>query len=277
MKIKDAVKRELLINRLNELSADIAAGLLAANLNPDLYEDEEAVLSNIAANIEYVSGSSNARFYGSFALWASEPKADNPGHWMTDLCSSSDTHLLKPIEELYGRMDTYDELQKHDFLDCVRAHITIFDKPGLAAILYNEATLPAHKTLCSFHPYYNSPTLHEFFRLLLEWQWAHYFADNNEHMAVIATRVLEYFGLDVRNESTDPVVSFLMSLPDQQVFQYMKTGDAVQTPDEPLATDEFKMWALRKGIVKGSINSLLTVYEACLQARQIRNSLKALR
>jgi hypothetical protein len=275
MKISPTIRRQMLLDAEKKLNQEVAQALLSASLDPDDYADEEAAISAIASTIEYMPGSSNVRFTGAYGLWSSIPKAGNEAHWMHDLCSATDSYMLFPIDELYGRTDLYDALQDNDFLGPILLHVVVYHQPNLAAIAYTEINATTHRRLNNFHPYFSSPTLHEFLKLLMEWQWALYFADNSEPMAVLSDNVLKTLNLDVRNED-DPIVSFLMSLPDQQVFQYMKIGSCQHNDEEPPASDAFRIWALKKGFVKGGHSALGDAYEKCLMLRQVKAKLAEL-
>jgi len=115
---------------------------------------------------------------------------------------------------------------------------------------YKFKEMSLSKTLSSIHPHIVAHTLHELFKILLEWQWAYYELGNREDVAVWSNEALLSMGLDVRNADNDPVVRDLMKLPDMYVAKFLMgdTNIAIQNTD-PEVPVTFKFWAAKKDII----------------------------
>ena len=123
------------------------------------------------------------------------------------------------------------------------------------------------------HPYTAACSLHEFFKLLLEWQWALLYADNDEPAAQLASDVLDHFELHVDEVDSNEVVRDLMGLPDMQVAQYVKTGECALnqvTPEMPLS---FKLWATTNQVMEEPRPILAQLYIDCVSYKNIEKDL----
>ena len=133
------------------------------------------------------------------------------------------------------------------------------------------------KTLSSIHPHIVAHTLHELFKILLEWQWAYHELGNREDAAVWSNAALLSMGLDVRNAESDPVVRDLMALPDMYVAKFLlgDTNIAVQNTD-PEVPITFKFWAAKKDIISFYKKEHANLYVDLISLQQNINKLAEL-
>jgi len=148
----------------------------------------------------------------------------------------------------------FDETSKKDkeenVLAIVAEHKSFLEVCGVGSLIYTDLSKRFRdldnedfcRTMIKSYPYSTSPTTHEMFKSLLEWQWAYTELDYNEYMAVMANDFLTALGLNYLNESTDEVVGALMSLPDQPLAQKIKTGECSINEEEPACPAEFTKW-----------------------------------
>lgn len=266
MKIFKSVETQLFKEKVNKLY-DLL-GQKVESLMPDYtdYEDPITAASDyVDRELELAFSHPYQRFCCSYRMWKSTPKLGKESHWMYDSCSSDETYMQIPMDEEYGRMDYLNTgvefIQQNNIFGVVSRHDTLYRQPGLAAIVYSEAhsEVPTEngyryvdvdsfvrKTMM-IHPYYGSPSMHEFFKLLLEWQWAFLDGGSTEPMAEISNSFLSNLGLSVK--SNNNLIQALMSLPDQQVAQYYKNGYCELNEDCPEVPLIFKFWSLSRGIM----------------------------
>lgn len=205
------------------------------------------------------------RFYREIRFWRSEDSNIYGSHWMQDKCTTRSTYFPMFMEEVYGRHDVltsyFDshsvfEESNHPndkVLGLVTNHDIIFEITGIASIVYtgfgsnNRYKIDAKdftRHLLSSHPYCNSSTLHELFKILLEWQWAYTELDSREPIAEVANKFLITLGLNIKDVDNNSVVKSLMSLPDQQLAQYIKTGECHLVEEDPGCPEEFANWCM---------------------------------
>ena len=129
----------------------------------------------------------------------------------------------------------------------------------IASYQFNEMSLS--KTLSSIHPHIVAPTLHEIFKILLEWQWAYYELNNTEDIAAWANAALVSMGLDVRESENNSVIKDLMDLPNMYVAQFLNGETNISLPDiDPPTPNSFKFWAAKKDIIKFYKKEHATLY-----------------
>jgi hypothetical protein len=199
------------------------------------------------ANSSFIPSYETPRYRGTFRLWKSVSRNEKSNHWTSEVCTANQNYFAMFMEEYYGKKDLLenyisskkkeDNPVKNDnsrALGFVAKHDVLIKIDGVGLLIYTEATSKHHqeidieefiKNRLMVHPYCASPSVHEFFRLLLEWQWAYKFLESREIMATVANDFLTILGLNVDDE-TNEVVRCLLNIPDQQVAQYIKTGHA---------------------------------------------------
>lgn len=271
MRLRNSVQKIALQDKLNQLRPRLDDTIRDAGFVPADYTDVQDLIDIIPGMLSVIDGGDPVRFRGGYRLWASMPRVDHPDHWMNALCSSTETHLPMTVDELYGREDFKSAMFGHtgaDFLRMVEKHLTLFHQEGVAHILYTQVDSDVGGGLLEklhlTHPFVAAFSLHELFKLLLEWQWALVYADSTEPAAQLASDVLDYFGLHVDAADSNKVVRDLMSLPDMYVAEYFKTGACSLnevTPDMPLS---FKMWVAKNGLMEAPQPLLAELYEYCV-------------
>ena len=124
-------------------------------------------------------------------------------------------------------------------------------------------------SLSSIHPHIVAHTLHELFKILLEWQWAYHELGNREDIAVAANNALLSMGLDVRNADSHSVVKDLLTLPDMHVAQFLMGNTNITMPDtDPIVPNSFKFWAAKKDIIKFYKREHATLYTDLVNLQQ---------
>lgn len=202
------------------------------------------------------------RYHGTFRLWKSVPREEYESHWTSEVCTANQKYFAMFMEEYYGKNDLlgnyftsvnakhgHEPNSNETALSVVGKHDVLLKIDGVGLLIWTEAVsdllnidvIPFIKHRFMVHPYCASPSVHEFFRLLLEWQWAYQNLGSREIMANVANEYLGTLGLDVSN-TDDKVVQSLLSLPDQQVSQYIKTGQSWLNEEEVDCPEEFYNW-----------------------------------
>ena len=296
MAVSTSIKKRRILNEMSELDEGISRLVNQMGLDSSEYGTAESVIRNIDSWLQVPLSRLNNRFTCSHRLWKSIPKLGKENHWMYDTCTSDDDYIQVPMDEEYGRMDYLETgiefIQENDIFGVVSKHITLYKKPGLAALVYSEARneIPVGdgsesryidvdsfvRRTMMIHPYYGSPSFHEAFKLLLEWQWAYYYADSIEPMAVTSNEFLLSLGLDVRRNGVDPVVSAFMTLPDQQVAQYFKTGTCSINEDLPECPLDVKSWLIGKGIIGLDDMRMMELSNLCIRKIKAQRSYDAI-
>lgn len=212
------------------------------------------------------------RFSCSYRLWKSVPKQGLEDHWMYPACSTNDMFLVRPMDEEYGRSDYVNKMI--DFVyrvkytnkifdyEMIKQHEVLWQKEGSAAIVFIQANTklnspnglvdnldldPFIRETMMIHPYYGSTSIHELFKLLLEWQWGHLHGGSQEVMGQLSNEVLSELGLSVDDQSN--LVLELLSLPDQQVFQYYKSESCNVNETCPEIPQRFLFWSCSMGLL----------------------------
>lgn len=268
MSISLAVRKQKIAREIRVLDDEISHSISNIGLDQEIFYDSESILNNIDSFMHASPSHPTHRFCCGFRLWKSVPKEGNEDHWMYSLCSAEETHFPAPIDESYGRKDFVEVgnnfTNQEGILGLVKRHDVIYHDPGVALIIYSEAgsdvetvdgtiSIDVEQFIRSahmVHPYSASASIHEMFKLLLEWQWAFLYAESDEPMALIANDFLNNLNLHVDRDGTDPVVTSLMKLPDQQVAQYFKTGTCSLNDTAPECPIDFKVWLIEKNIVQ---------------------------
>jgi len=276
MKVTKAAKQKMYLDKISSLERDIASDLIENGYNPDLFSDENAVLSKIATMVEIGDYMPAVRFQAGYQIWLSRPKESNPQHWMHDLCSASSTHMPVPVDEEYdGQHRMLDALTEGGFLAPIQNHSVMAEVNGKFVITCSEASSQSQDTfrnLHMVHPFASTPTFHELLRVILEWHWAYKHAGNRELMAVVCNDFCEYYDLDV-DDTTNQVVLDLLSMPDCQVAQYVKTGECSLNLEAPKCPDSVKIWAVNKGFVRENLRSIARLYDNCMKLKSLKEQL----
>jgi len=140
--------------------------------------------------------------------------------------------------------------QEESVLSIVNEHESFIEVCGVGSLIYTDLSKRFSgldnehfcRTMMLSKPYSTSPTMHEAFKNLLEWQWAYNELGYTEPMAELANNFLTALGLSYLDESTNEVVGSLMALPDQSLAQEIKTGDCHINEEEPECPAEFVAW-----------------------------------
>jgi len=95
-------------------------------------------------------------------------------------------------------------------------------------------------------------------------------------MAIISNDFLTSLGLDVRRNGSDPVVSAFMTLPDQQVAQYFKSGTCSINEETPECPLDVKIWLIEKNVIKLDGNEIKELSNLCIKKIKAQRSYDAL-
>ena len=213
------------------------------------------------------------RYRRGITLWSKQMKTAE--HFMYDTCNTKEVYMDTPLEDQYEKHDYQRRLFKSGFLDAFQNHSVVIEKDDLFAITYTESTdQDLIIDITTIHPHCITHTVHEMFKVMLEWQWAYYELESREPMAAFCNNVLLHLGLDVRNVEHDPVVKSLMQLPDMYVAQFLAGNEiirpAIVDPEEPL---EFKLWASQKHMYDYKRDKCHDIYESCLKIKILEKKL----
>jgi hypothetical protein len=275
MRLSNNIRKASLQEKMNEIKPRLDLMITEAGYDPNDYEDLQDLIDIITPMMRPVEVGAVNRFNKIYRLWASCPKENHTDHWMYPLCSSTETHLPRTMDELYGREDYRTIVLDHinDFLSMIQKHLTLFHDPDVGYIIYTQVDEKGDGLLrrtSMIHPYFGSATLHEFFKLMLEWQWAKIHTGSVEPAAEAADTLLSHFGLNVDNAESDPVVRDLMQLPDQQIAQYFKTGSCVLSEEEPDMPLSFRLWATENNLMEEPRPRLAQLYRACVSYNSMK-------
>ena len=123
----------------------------------------------------------------------------------------------------------------------ITKHFVVIDLAPVALITYSEMpqeSIETNNALYSIHPQTLSRSIHELFRLIIEWAYSYTEFNNEEQMAKICHEILQIvqMPLDVRNE--------LMGIRPQQVGKFIQgSTDALQDYNTDTEMPEsFKLW-----------------------------------
>lgn len=223
---------------------------------------------NIGNLFEEVTPDINDSIYESFYIFGkSIDQILAPNHWFADsclcenfICADRKTHDLNDDTKFFGILmdDYYDSLglmsslhwpggitdimKNTDLMKSITGARSVLHIKSIGQINYIHSTSEdfCKKRFMSY-PYSTAFTLHEMFKLLLEWQWAKKELDAAEPMAVVSDEFLSILGMDVL-DTNNSVVSSLLDLPDQHVFQYVKNGEVSLNYLIPEIPKEFLNW-----------------------------------
>lgn len=290
MAVSTSIKKRRILNEINELDEGISRVVNQIGLDPSVYSTAESVMENIDPWMQVPISSPSGRFTCSYRVWKSIPKEGNEDHWMYDLCSSEDGYMPVPIDESYGTSGVHDAAVKYTgaILPTIIRHDNFYTVLGTATLIYTEVGNTDFGTIeesslsqyvreaLMVHPYSGSPSVHEAIKLLLEWQWAYYNAESTEVMAIISNDFLTSLGLDVRRNGSDPVVSAFMTLPDQQVAQYFKSGTCSINEETPECPLDVKIWLIEKNVIKLDGNEIKELSNLCIKKIKAQRSYDAL-
>lgn len=187
------------------------------------------------------------RLSRGFRLWANVPISEYPDHWMAPHCSTINSYMNIPIEELYGKTTLWDLISSTGYLDRVDEHIVLYLNEGVSSIIYNCVNGVTADDFQMMHPYAAASSLHELFRLLLEWQWARLYADNVEPMSSLADQTLTSMGLHIDQQDEPGIVQDLMTLPDMQVSRYVSGQDVVVNAEDVPCPPSFREFVATSG------------------------------
>lgn len=184
----------------------------------------------------------------AYRIWKSVPKEEN--HMYAAACSATN-FMTKSLEEVtHGTTELNErsqaiwtelfELQKETQI--VHRYDTVLDLSPIAMITYNDIdTLFADRGAdrnWTLHPQCAARTIHELFRLIIEWAWAYTELDNTEPTAEICHQILQatQMPMSVREE--------LLALEPEAVGKYVLNDptaleDDLEDPEQPPL---FKSW-----------------------------------
>jgi hypothetical protein len=276
--ISNQIKIKALRDKITEIEGTVYASLAAHGFDLDSFASEDEIIDNMGSMFNLFTTPS-VRFRYGFRVWKNIPIEEQPEHWMAPTCSSTDTHMNIPMDELYGRSEFRDILMNTGFLERIVNHVVIYNIPGGASIIYNELTPGSEHLIKQYqmiHPYPGAPSLHELFKLLLEWQWAYVYADSREPMAEVANEILTSLGLHIDQQTSVEPVKSLMELPDMQVAQYFKTGTCSLPDTAPVEPTAFKLWAAKSGVLNINKKEFADIYEQCLRLKMMKEKLNIL-
>lgn len=195
------------------------------------------------------------RKYNEFSLWKSVPKTSVGTY--ANACSAND-YTLKSMEQVTHGTSSLDSTLTsfkgatgaaeagRGVFTTVKRHVMIADIAPIVLITYSEMdeiyidTVGAQR-LAEIHPQCGAHTVHELFRMIIEWAWAYTELSNDEPMAVTCHNVLRalQMPLDVRND-------LLKIVPPQAVAKYIM-GDStalIRDLESPECPESFKYWLM---------------------------------
>lgn len=195
------------------------------------------------------------RKYNEFGLWKSVPKTSVGTY--ANACSAND-YTLKSMEQVTHGTSSVDTIVTsfkgvtgaaeagRGMFTTVARHVMIADIAPIALITYSEidkiyVDTVGLKRLTEIHPQCSAHTVHELFRMIIEWAWAYTELSNDEPMAAVSHDVLRalQMPLNVRND-------LLEMVPPQAVAKYIM-GDStalVRDLESPECPESFKYWIM---------------------------------
>lgn len=283
MRLSSTIQKASLQEKLSKMRSVLDDSIRDAGLDPADYPDVQSLMEVVPNMINIIEDDDAVRFQAGYRLWGSVPKEDYRDHWMYPLCSTTQMYMPIPIDELHGSGGFKSSVDTHtgpDFLAMIKKHITLYDYEGCAKIIFTQVDsvigagfVPKGQMT---HPYTAACSLHELFKLLLEWQWAVLYAENTETVGQIACEFLDHLGLHVDDVDSNPVVRDLMILPDMQVAQYIKTGECSLLETEPEMPLSFRLWAAENNIMQTPTPLLAQLYQDCVSYKKIESDLARL-
>ena len=162
------------------------------------------------------------RLFPAFQVWKVEEK--NNSSVFNKACSNTEYMIKTMQEETHGltsvnELVTSRENDKFTFPE-ITMHATLIDLAPLAVITYSETSSETLvESLYKTHPQWTSRTIHELFRLIIEWAYSYTEFENTEPMAELCHNILRIVQMpkDVRDD--------LIAIRPQQVGRFI-LGDA---------------------------------------------------
>ena len=195
------------------------------------------------------------RKYNEFGLWKSVPKTSIGTY--ANACSAND-YTLKSMEQVTHGTSSLDatvtsfkgitgaEEAGRGVFTTVARHVMIADIAPIALITYSEmdkiyVDTVGSQRLAEIHPQCGAHTVHELFRMIIEWAWAYTELGNDEPMAAVSHDVLRalQMPLNVRND-------LLEMVPPQAVAKYIMGDNTalVRDLESPECPESFKYWLM---------------------------------
>jgi hypothetical protein len=269
------LSKELKIKSLRESIENVRTvvykDLLVAGIDPDSMDDSSNILEQL--DVSFSRQNTANRFNRAYQLWASGLKIES--HFMYETCTTRDSYMNYPISEEYGNNHFHSTLNGGGMFDTLAKHDNLIVVDGLFAITYTETTdKDLFRNLRDLHPFCVGHTIHELFKLMMEWQWAHDVLGSQEPMAALCNSALSHMGISYSDDSE--VATGLMSLPDSFVAQYIK-GEEMSVPiNDPQQPTAFKLWLVDKGIMNFSRVEWANLYANCINIQKMEEKLSLL-
>ena len=162
------------------------------------------------------------RLLRGFQIWGVEEKNDNSSFGKA--CSTTE-YAIKSIQEVTHGDKAIDQLvisteNNEVTFPIITKHYTVIDLAPLAVITYSERSADSTiMPLYQMHPQHLSRTIHELFRLIIEWAYSYTEFQNTEPMAELCHNILQIVQMP-KNVRDD-----LISIRPQQVGRFI-LGDA---------------------------------------------------
>lgn len=160
-------------------------------------------------------------------------------------CSTTEYMIKSLTEETHGSTAIDDMVVSVENGEIkfpfITKHFAIIDLAPVALITYSEMpqeSLETNNALYSIHPQAFSRSIHELFRLIIEWAYSYTEFENTEPMAKICHEILQIVQMpkDIRDE--------LIGIRPQQVGKFIQgSTDALQDYNTDIEMPEsFKLW-----------------------------------
>jgi hypothetical protein len=162
------------------------------------------------------------RLLRGFQLWGVEEKNNTSS--FNKACSTTE-YAIKSIQEITHGDKSIDQLvtsreNNEVTFPVITMHYTVIDLAPLAVITYSERDAESNiMPLYEMHPQHLSRTIHELFRLIIEWAYSYTQFQNTEPMAELCHNILQIVQMP-KNVRDD-----LIGIRPQQVGRFI-IGDA---------------------------------------------------
>jgi len=208
------------------------------------------VLNSIDYNI--LSGKNDTNIYEkvilenrllrNFYLWKVEEKSNSNSQFM-DACTSTKYNLID-LEEITHSTNQFQELvisknENNKYIN-IYNHVKVVDVEPLGCITYqNYSNEQIPKIMNLIHPHCCARTIHEMFRLIIEWAFAYRIFNNTEPIAELCDSILRcvQMPLEIRTK-------LLEEVPAQVVERFIR-GDVnacLEDEQDPPMPENFKYW-----------------------------------
>lgn len=244
------------------------------SLDLDFIDDFDYMLSKIEKEEYNIKNEIKIRSKRLYILFSSTVRDES--HFMSKISRDNISYMEKPIDENYGNSYFVSLFSNLSFFEEIEKYEVILSKSGSYSIVYIESD--NHyllEQIKNIHPYYAAHTIHELMRLILEWQWAYYYAGSSETMSIMSNEFLTDLGIDVRN-SDGSIEKTLLNLPDMYISQYFKGIDFSSEDNDPLQTVDFKLWAINSGPFYFYDKQYAGLYENVLLLKKTKDKIKEL-